>query len=296
MSVARLSPGSSSEQPAVTARCTHSDAAARSAMSSASSVGGRRGSTTTSGRRSTSAISRRSTISPRRATVGQWMREAGAPSRYGRSESSSSSAACADSLLASLPSPLVTPLASMPSGSIRGSTSTSAGSEYIVREARPSGSRIVSRAPSSPRLPRRLKRTSTRIRFLALPCSGAAVRRGAARRARRRAGARVPCRARAGPGTGHSSSTVGGPGMRAMPAPCAAIPTHSHEPTPSSSSARPGTYSDGSSKPDAAALNSPPRRAAPSARVKARGPSPGRRGPRRRGHFRRRRRRAAGGG
>src|SRR4051794_36502993 len=60
--------------------------------------------------------------------------------------------------------------------------------------------------------------------------------------------------------------------MRVTAAPWAAIPTQSHEPTPSSSRARPGTYSDGSSKPEAAALISAPSTAAPSARVKARVP------------------------
>ncbi len=50
-------------------------------MSSDSSLAGLDGSITTSGAESSSATSRRSSISPRRATDGQWMRDAGAPSR-----------------------------------------------------------------------------------------------------------------------------------------------------------------------------------------------------------------------
>ena len=57
---ARRSPGSSSEQPLRRAKCTHSEAAARTALSSASCDAGARGSSTTSGRESASEISLRS--------------------------------------------------------------------------------------------------------------------------------------------------------------------------------------------------------------------------------------------
>ena len=50
-------------------------------MSSASSLSAPDGSSTIRGAESSSATSRRSSISPRRATVGQWMRDAEVPSR-----------------------------------------------------------------------------------------------------------------------------------------------------------------------------------------------------------------------
>ena len=78
---ARRSPGSSRPQPVRLAKCTVSDAAARTAASSASCDAGARGSSTTSGRESASEISLRSIIPAPRATLGQWMRDAGEPSR-----------------------------------------------------------------------------------------------------------------------------------------------------------------------------------------------------------------------
>ena len=66
MVTARRSPGSSSPQPVLRAKCTVSEAAARTAASSASCDAGARGSSTTSGRESASEISLRSII-PRAA-------------------------------------------------------------------------------------------------------------------------------------------------------------------------------------------------------------------------------------
>ena len=68
---ARRSPGSSSEQPLRRAKCTVSEAAARTAPSSASWEAGARGSSTTSGRESASEISLRS--------IRPWPRASGRP-------------------------------------------------------------------------------------------------------------------------------------------------------------------------------------------------------------------------
>ena len=93
MTCARRSPGSSSPQPPRLAKWTVSEAAARTAASSASGDSGARGSSTISGRESASEISLRSISPAPRAKAGQWMREAGAPSRCGRRPSISVSAA-----------------------------------------------------------------------------------------------------------------------------------------------------------------------------------------------------------
>ena len=77
------SPASRSAQPREGARCTQSDAAARTARSSASRSDGWLESRTTSGEALAPATSRCSSISRLRATVGQWMREAGLPSPVG---------------------------------------------------------------------------------------------------------------------------------------------------------------------------------------------------------------------
>ena len=74
-----LSPGRISMQPAVGARCRHSDAAARTARSSASASSGFSASSTTTGDASAPPTSRRSTSSPLRARIGQWIRDAGLP-------------------------------------------------------------------------------------------------------------------------------------------------------------------------------------------------------------------------
>ena len=67
---------------------------------------GARGSSTTSGRESDSEISLRSIIPWPRATEGQWMREAGEPSRNGRRPSISVSAAAISAARACAGSPL----------------------------------------------------------------------------------------------------------------------------------------------------------------------------------------------
>jgi hypothetical protein len=78
--IARRSPGTIRSQPPERASSTQSEAAARIALSRWVAVPPR-GSKATSGRGSPPAISRRSIISPVRATAGQWIREAGLPSR-----------------------------------------------------------------------------------------------------------------------------------------------------------------------------------------------------------------------
>ena len=77
----RRSPGTSSSQPPDRASSTQSEAAARIARSRRSRLEEPRGSKTTSGLGSPPAIRRRSIISPVRATAGQWIRDAGLPSR-----------------------------------------------------------------------------------------------------------------------------------------------------------------------------------------------------------------------
>jgi hypothetical protein len=78
--IARRSPGTRRSQPPLRASSTQSEAAARIALSRCVGVPPR-GSKTTNGFGSPPAISRRSIISPLRATAGQWIREAGLPSR-----------------------------------------------------------------------------------------------------------------------------------------------------------------------------------------------------------------------
>ena len=66
------------------ARWRHREAAARTARSSASGSSGCSASSTTTGDASAPPTRRRSTSSPVRARIGQWMREAGLPGRYER--------------------------------------------------------------------------------------------------------------------------------------------------------------------------------------------------------------------
>ena len=123
------------------------------------------------------------------------------------------------------------------SGSIRGSTSTSAGSRGD-RRARPgrAGRAIASRVGSSQRRPRRAKRTSIRTRRGAPGRARAAGGRAAARPARRRAAGSRPRLDVRRTGSGCSSSTVRA-SRRAVDgrAPCAASPPRRPTPAPSSS-------------------------------------------------------------
>src|SRR3954452_15440763 len=159
--VGRRSPGSSSAQPPWRARCTASDAAARTAMSSAASLAAPRGSSTTSGRVSVSARMRRSISSPVRANAGQYIRDAGAPGRCGPGPARSTPAATAGGPgRAARPVPSPSP-AGVRTLAIRGSTRTSASPPpWTTRVARPNGSRTMTQGSTSRLRPRRANRAS----------------------------------------------------------------------------------------------------------------------------------------
>ena len=162
---ARRSPGSSSPQPPRLAKWTVSEAAARTAASSASSSAGARGSSTTSGRESASEISLRSISPAPRATLGQWMREAGEPSRCSRRPSISVSA-CAISAARACAE---MPVAAAGGGADRRTRAGAraprrSASPRTTRSASPNGSRRTSAGGASTRRPRRAKVTSTRTR------------------------------------------------------------------------------------------------------------------------------------
>ncbi len=262
---ARRSPGSSSEQPERRAKCTHSDAAARTAPSSASGDAGARGSSTTSGRESASEISLRSIRPCPRATAGQWIREAGDPGRCSRRPSSSVSAAAmrAARAWAGVASP---PPAVARTGSTRGSTSTSSVPVPLTtRWARPNGSRSTSAGGASRRRPRRPNVTSTRTRAWRRPAwkrtgsgsSGSSIQPGGS-------GSR-PDEAEIFTPSGCSSSTLRAPSSRCTSAPSDPAPIQPAAPTPSSASAAPVTYSGSASNVPATTSSSTPSAAHPNA-------------------------------
>ena len=212
---ARRSPGSSSEQPLRRAKCTVSEAAARTALSSASCDAGARGSSTTSGRESASEISLRS-ISPwPRATAGQWMREAGEPGRCSRRPSSSVSAAAISAARAcagvASPPPAV---ARTGQHARQHEHLVAVSSPVTTRWASPNGSRSTSAGGASRRRPRRPNVTSTRTRAVRLPArkrtgsgsSGSSIQPGGS-------GSR-PAVARMRTSSGCSSSTLRAPSSR----------------------------------------------------------------------------------
>ena len=238
---ARRSPGSSSPQPPRLAKCTVSEAAARTAASSASGDSGARGSSTISGRESASEISLRSISPAPRAKAGQWMREAGAPSRCGRRPSISVSAAAVSEARACACSESSPPAVAV-TGKIRGSTSSSSGSPPVTtRWASPNGSRSTSAGGGSMRRPRRPKVTSTRTRALRRPAlkrtgsgsSGSSIQPGGS-------GSR-PADASIRMLSGCSSMTLRVSSSRWTLAPHAPTEIHSAAPAPSSSSAEPVT-------------------------------------------------------
>src|SRR4051812_15243782 len=272
---ARRSPGSSSPQPPRLAKWMVSEAAARTAASSASGDCGARGSSTISGRESASEISLRSISPAPRAKAGQWMREAGAPSRCGRRPSISVSAAAVSEARACACS-LSSPPAVAVTGNTRGSTSSSSGSPPVTtRWARPNGSRSTSAGGGSMRRPRRPKVTSTRTRALRRPAlkrtgsgsSGSSIQPGGS--GRRAAAPPLPQPGRAPASSrmlgGCSSTRRGGGGGPPPPAPPAPAEIHAAAPAPSSSSAEPVTYSGSASNVPATSSSRSPSAAHPSA-------------------------------
>ena len=272
---ARRSPGSSSEQPLRRAKCTVSEAAARTAPSSASCEAGARGSSTTSGRESASEISLRSIRPWPRATAGQWMREAGEPGRCSRRPSSSVSAAAisAARAWAGVASP---PPAVARTGSTRGSTRISSVPWPVTtRWASPNGSRSTSAGGASRRRPRRPKRDlHAHARGGPAGAEAAPARAAAARRSSRAAAGSGRRVARMRTSSGCSSSTLRAPSSRLTCAPHAPAPIQPAAPRPSSASAEPVTYSGSASNVPATTSSSTPSAAQPIAeRMASRAPA-----------------------
>src|SRR3954447_2907446 len=264
-SVPRRCSGSSRAPAPRRAKCTVSEAAARTAASSASGDCGARGSSTTSGRESASEISLRSISPAPRAKAGQWMREAGAPSRWGRRPSISVSATAVSEARACACSPSSPPAVAV-TGSTRGSTSSSSGSPPVTtRWASPNGSRSTSAGGGSTRRPRRPNVTSTRTRARRRPAlkrtgsgsSGSSIQPGGSGRRPATASIRML--------SGCSSTTLRVSRWRSTLAPHAPAEIHAAAPAPSSSSAEPVTYSGSASNVPATSSNRRPRVAHPSA-------------------------------